>query len=102
VTVSPLTERKLREAMSRLLAGTPQHTDGALTVLRSAAEVRRDETIDTLSARLREATQQVTQLQGKLDALASVTASLYHQNQQMRRQLSSRHATAIATLPAAD
>jgi hypothetical protein len=81
VTVSPQTDRKLREAMSRLLAGTPLHTDGALTkenlareagvshatvhraagvlaewdakvarpVLRSAAEVRRDETIATLS-----------------------------------------------------
>lgn len=132
MTVSPLTDRKLREAMSRLLAGTPQHTDGALTkenlareagvshatvhraadvlaewdtkvarpVLRSAAEVRRDETIATLSARLREATQQITQLQGKLDALASVTANLYHENQQLRRQLSGRHTATITALPA--
>jgi TolA-binding protein len=74
----------------------------ARPVLRSAAEVRRDETIATLSARLREATQQITQLQGKLDALASVTASLYHENQQMRRQLGGRHVTTIAALPAAD
>jgi hypothetical protein len=134
VTVSPLTERKLREAMSRLLAGTAQHTDGALTkenlareagvshatvhraadvlaewdakvarpVLRSAAEVRRDETITTLSARLRDATQRITQLQGKPDALASVTADLYHENQQLRRQLGGRHAAMVVPLPAAD
>jgi len=86
--VSSLTDRKLREAMSRLLAGTPLHTDGALTkenlareagvshatvrraadvlaewdrkvcqsMLRSAAEVRRDETTASRSARLRYAT----------------------------------------------
>ena len=134
MTVSPLTDRKLREAMSRLLAGTPLHTDGALTkenlareagvshatvhraadvltewdtkvarpVLRSAGEVLRDETIASLSVRLRDATQQITQLQGKLDALASVTANLYHENQQLRRQLGGSHATTIAALPAAD
>jgi uncharacterized membrane protein len=72
----------------------------ARPVLRSAAEVRRDETIAALSARLRDATQQITQLQGKLDALASVTANLYHENQQMRRQLGARHASAVSALPA--
>lgn len=134
MTVSPPTERKLREAMSRLLAGTPLHSDGALTkenlareagvshatvhraadilaewdtkvarpVLRSASEVRRDETIAGLSGRLRDATRQISQLQGKLDALASVTANLYHENQQLRRQASGRHAATIAALPAAD
>jgi hypothetical protein len=41
----------------------------------------------------------ITWLQGKL---ASVTANLYHENQQMRRQLGGRHASTIAVLPAAD
>jgi hypothetical protein len=63
--------------------------------------VRRDETIATLCARLRDATQQITQLQGKLDAPASVTANLYHENQPIRRQLGRRHASTIAVLPAA-
>jgi hypothetical protein len=31
VTVSASTEAALREAMARLLAGTPQYTDGVIT-----------------------------------------------------------------------
>jgi len=73
-------------------------TNVARPVLRSASEVRRDETIADLSGRLRDATRQISQL----DALASVTANLYHENQQLRRQASGRHATTIASLPAAD
>jgi len=44
-----------------------------------------------------------TQLQGRLDAFASVTANLYYyDNQQLHRQLGGRHAITIAALPAAD
>jgi hypothetical protein len=37
---------------------------------------------------------------GKLDALASVTANLYYENQQMRCHLGGRHASAMSALPA--
>ncbi|MER5432293.1 hypothetical protein [Streptomyces sp. NPDC002588] len=72
--------------MARLLAGEPLHTDGAPTkenlagwdarvarpVLRTPGEVQRDQTIADLRMRLREATTRVTELQGKLDTLATV------------------------------
>ncbi|MEU0936079.1 hypothetical protein [Embleya sp. NPDC005971] len=116
--VSATTETRLRAAMQRLLAGTPEHTDGALTkenlareagvshatvhraatvladwdaavarpVLRTPGEVRRDEEIATLKRALRTARADVTTLHGKLDALASVTANLYHENTLLRRR----------------
>ena len=115
MAVSPATEAKLRAAMRRLLDGTPTRTDGALTkenlareaevshatvhraheilvewdaqvglVLRSTGEVRRDE---KLAAALRAEKQKVTELHGKLDALASVTANLYNENLALRREL---------------
>lgn len=59
-------------------------------VLRTPSEVQRDENIDDLRKKLREAKQQVTELNGKLDALAAVTANLYHENQQLRRKLGNR------------
>ncbi|NUK23086.1 hypothetical protein [Streptomyces lunaelactis] len=55
-------------------------------VLRTPGEVRRDEDIDTLRRQLREAKQQITELNGKLDALATVTANLYHENLALRRK----------------
>jgi small-conductance mechanosensitive channel len=120
--VSITTENKLREAMRRLLEGTPLNTDGALTkenlareagvshatvhrattilaewnakvsrpVLRSTGEARRDETITELRKTLRSANQKITELNGKLDALASVTANLYHENQSLRSKLDRR------------
>lgn len=131
MAVSEATETKLREAMARLLAGAPLHTDGALTkenlareaqvshasvhradavlaewdarvarpVLRSAGEARRDETIAELERKLRQANRRATELQGKLDALASVTANLYYENRQLRRKLDQRGAR-LASLPA--
>ncbi|MGW4890690.1 hypothetical protein ACWEQL_00245 [Kitasatospora sp. NPDC004240] len=130
--VSAATEMKLREAMARLLAGQPQHTDGALTkenlareagvshatvhraeavladwdaqvarpVLRTPGEVQRDKTISELRKRLREATERATQLQGKLDALATVTANLYHENRELKGKLSKHGQSRIAALPA--
>jgi len=130
--VSKATETKLRDAMARLLDGTPTRTDGALTrenlareagvshatvhradtvltewntrvphpVIRTAGETRRDQTIDDLRAKLRKTNQQLTTLTGKLDALAAVTANLYHENQSLRRQLG--HHTRLAPLPTID
>lgn len=125
--VSAATEAKLRQAMERLLAGQPLHTDGALTkenlareaqvshatvhraedilaewdakvarpVLRTPGEVSRDEKLDELRKQLREAKQQVTELNGKLDALASVTANLYFENLQLKEKLGRRGSVAV-------
>jgi hypothetical protein len=69
----------------------------ALPILRSAGEVRRDETIAELQAKLRTANRRITELNGKLDALASVTANLYHENRILRSKLHQR--SDIAALP---
>jgi predicted RNase H-like nuclease (RuvC/YqgF family) len=127
--VSAATERKLREAMQRLLDGVPLRTDGAITkenlareadvshasvyraktvlaewdakvalpIVRSVGEVRRDETIAELQTKLRTANRRITELNGKLDALASVTANLYHENRILRSKLDQR--SDIAALP---
>ncbi|MEU6609998.1 hypothetical protein ABZ922_33955 [Streptomyces shenzhenensis] len=129
--VSAATTTKLREAMARLLAGEPLHTNGALTkenlareakvshatvhraddilaewdakvsrpVLRSPGEVQRDETITELRNQLRKAKAQVTAVQGKLDALAAVTANLYHENLILKRKLGSNRR--ISSIPTA-
>lgn len=126
--VSAKTATKLREAMARLLAGEPLHTDGALTkenlareaqvshatvhraddilaewnakvarpVLRTPGEVARDETIAELRRQLRKARAEITQLNGELDALATVTANLYHENLALKKKLgSSRRLTSL-------
>lgn len=127
--VSPATETKLRAAMRRLLDGTPQHTDGALTkenLAREAAvshatvhraetilrewnaragqapapanrDVPGDDIITGLRTALRDASQKITTLNGRLDALATVTANLYRENQALRAALD--HRTRLAPLP---
>jgi len=127
--VSPATETKLRAAMQRLLDGTPERTDGALTKENLAREaavshatvhraetilqewnaradqpaaritpgVRDDEALTGLRAALRDANQKITTLNGRLDALATVTANLYRENQALRAALG--HRTQIASLP---
>ncbi|WP_240468180.1 hypothetical protein [Streptomyces dangxiongensis] len=129
-----MTETKLREAMARLLAGEPLHTEGALTkenlareaqvshatvhraegilaewdakvarpVLRTPGEVQRDETIADLRKQLREAKSQVTEANGKLDALAAVTANLYHENLALKKKLGSSRRLASLPAPAAE
>ncbi|MFF9771906.1 hypothetical protein ACF1GT_36005 [Streptomyces sp. NPDC014636] len=129
--VSAKTATKLREAMARLLAGEPLHTDGALTeenlareahvshatvhraddilaewnikvarpVLRTPGEVTRDEAIAQLRKQLPEAKAAITQLNGRLDALATVTANLDHENQALKKHDSGRR---LAPLPSAD
>jgi hypothetical protein len=127
--VSPATETKLRQAMERLLNGTPQHTDGALTKenlareagvshatvhraetilsewnarvqqppARQATNVPAEDLVTALRAALRDANQKITTLNGRLDALATVTANLYRENQALRAALD--HRTHLAPLP---
>lgn len=130
--VSTATEKKLREAMARLLAGEALHTDGALTkenlareakvshatvhraeeilaewntkvtrpVLRTPGEVQRDETIADLRKRLRDVTTRASELQSKLDALATVTANLYYENLVLKKKTTDQVKRRIAALPA--
>jgi predicted RNase H-like nuclease (RuvC/YqgF family) len=132
MAVSAATETKLREAMARLLAGEPLHTDGALTkenlareakvshatvhraeevlaewdakvtrpILRTPGEVQRDETIADLRKQLREAKAQVTELQGRFDALAAVAANLYAENLALKKKLGSSRRLASVPAPA--
>jgi small-conductance mechanosensitive channel len=127
--VSPATETKLRAAMQRLLNGTPQRTDGALTkenlareaavshatvhraetilsewnarvdqpAARTTPDAPGDDIITGLRAALRDASQKITTLNGRLDALAAVTANLYRENQALRAALD--HRTQLAPLP---
>jgi small-conductance mechanosensitive channel len=122
MAVSAATDVRLRAAMQRLLAGTPAHTDGALTkenlarearvshatvhratdilaewntrverpVLRTPGEVRRDDDIAALRRKLSAANSEITELRAKLDALATVTANLYHVTQALHRKLDQR------------
>jgi small-conductance mechanosensitive channel len=128
--VSAATSAKLREAMARLLAGEPLHSDGALTkenlareaqvshasvhraedilaewnaripqpVLRTPGEVQRDESIAELKGKLRKANQKVTELQSKLDALATVTANLYHENIELKKKQNTRQQGRLTAL----
>ncbi|MFC9202706.1 hypothetical protein ACFT79_16500 [[Kitasatospora] papulosa] len=68
----------------------------ARPVLRSPGEVQRDDTITELRKQLRKAKAQTTEVRGKLDALAIVTANLYHENLALKRKLgSSRRLSSI-------
>ena len=53
-------------------------------VLRTPGEATRDTTISHLRAQLTQARHHATLLQEKFDALATVTATLYHQNRLLR------------------
>ncbi|MFI9247962.1 hypothetical protein ACIGXF_36585 [Streptomyces sp. NPDC053086] len=75
---------------------TEWNTKVARPVLRTPGEVTRDETIAQLRKQLREARAEITQLNGKLDALATVTANLYHENQALKKHDSRRR---LAPLP---
>ncbi|MDT0425389.1 hypothetical protein [Streptomyces evansiae] len=69
----------------------------ARPVLRTPGEVQRDETIVDLRKQLRDAKVQVTLVQGKLDALATVTANLYAENQTLKKK--ARSGKRLAVLP---
>lgn len=65
-------------------------------------EVERDESIAKLRRQLRESKAEVTQLQGKCDALAAVTANLYHENLALKRKLGNSRCLASLPAPAAE
>ncbi|MET7914418.1 hypothetical protein ABZU45_00500 [Streptomyces avermitilis] len=72
----------------------------ARPVLRTPGEVQRDETIADLRGQLRDAKAQVTEVQGKLDALATVAANLYAENLALKKKLGSRQR--LAVIPSRD
>ncbi|MFF9714657.1 hypothetical protein ACF1DW_03525 [Streptomyces sp. NPDC014603] len=124
--VSAKTEHKLREAMDRLLAGKPQHSDGRLTknnlaleagvspatMFRAKAvladwdahiethgsltsgEARRDADIDALRRQLAAAKREITELNRRLTAAATVIGALHHDNQLLRAE---RHSNGTLT-----
>ena len=67
-------------------------------ILRTPGEVRRDDELATVRAKLSVANREITELRGKLDALATVTANLYHETQALHRKLDQR-GTLIALPP---
>lgn len=71
----------------------------ARPVLRTPGEAARDETISGLRKHLREARAEITQLNGKLDALATVTTNLYHENLALKRRDNDRR---LAPLPTSE
>ncbi|MFJ9901254.1 hypothetical protein ACIQPR_48960 [Streptomyces sp. NPDC091280] len=117
-SVSAKAERKLRDAMDRLLTGKPQHSDGRLTknnlaleagvspatMFRAKAvladwdahigvhgsltpgEARRDADIDDLRRQLASAKREITELNRRLTAAATVIASFHHDNQMLRTE----------------
>jgi hypothetical protein len=56
----------------------------ARPVLRPLGEVQRDEVIADLRRGLREATTRATELQGRLDVFATVTANLYYEDLELK------------------
>lgn len=68
----------------------------ARPVLRTPGEVQRDETIAKLRKKLREAREQAAETQGKLDALATVTANFYAENFALKKRLGRK---GVAVLP---
>lgn len=129
--VSAGTEKKLRDAMRRLLDGDPIRSNGALnkenlareagvshatlyraedilaewearigrSSTKSPGEERRDQQIADLKLRLAKVTRTATELQDKLDALASVTANLHRENQQLRGDLLKSQQGRLVVLP---
>jgi small-conductance mechanosensitive channel len=65
--------------------------------VRTTPGVPGDEAITALRTALRDANQKITTLNGRLDALATVTANLYRENQALRTALG--HRTQLAPLP---
>ncbi|MCX4791940.1 hypothetical protein OG369_39480 [Streptomyces sp. NBC_01221] len=70
----------------------------ARPVLRTPGEVQRDETIAELRSRLRKANAKASELQEKLDALATVTANLYHENIELKKRANRRQQNRLAVL----
>ncbi|MGI8312888.1 hypothetical protein [Saccharopolyspora hattusasensis] len=83
---------QLKHAARRALANR--------TTLALPGEAQRDEMIADLRRKLREASTRATELRGKLDALATVTANLYYENLELKKKSSANAERRIAALPA--
>ncbi len=64
----------------------------AATDARTPGEARRDDELHSLRVELRNIRRERTQLQGRLDASATVIAALHHDNSALRDELNSRRA----------
>lgn len=121
-SVSPRTDKSLRQAMERLLAGKSLHTDGRLikdnlwkeakvsraTMNRApqimaewnatiaergdltTEQARHADELAKLRRKLADKTQDANELRRKLDAAATVIATLHHDNIALREQLDRR------------
>ena len=78
-------------------SGSMDYPPTKMASARQATNVPADDPVTALRAALRDANQKITTLNGRLDALATLTANLYHENQALRAALG--HRTRIAPLP---
>ncbi|MEU9464447.1 hypothetical protein ACIQCQ_38600 [Streptomyces sp. NPDC088394] len=69
----------------------------ARPVLSTPGEVQRDEMIAELRKQLREAKAQAAEKQGKLDALATVTANFYAENLALKKRLGRKGVAVLHT-----
>jgi uncharacterized protein YlxW (UPF0749 family) len=72
----------------RILAEWDRRT--AATDARTPGEARRDDKLQELRAELKHLKRERTQLQGRLDASATVIAALHHDNTALRDELNGR------------
>ncbi|MCL7369589.1 hypothetical protein [Streptomyces ardesiacus] len=91
--VSHATVHRATDILAEWNARVPQ------PVRRTPSERARDETITTLRTQLAEARQSARQLQGQLDALATVTAHLYAENRTLRRRQGSQVDASARRIP---
>lgn len=66
-------------------------------ILRTPGEVQRDETITDLRKKLRQAREHAAEQQGKLEALATVTANLYAENLTLKMRLGRKGVVVLPT-----
>lgn len=70
----------------------------ARPVLRTPGEVAREETIAELRKQLCAEKAEFTELNGRLDALATVPANLHHENQSLKKRDSGRRLVPLPTV----
>lgn len=70
----------------------------AATGARTPGEARRDTELDTLRATVKDLKRERTELQGRLDAAATVIAALHHDNAALREELAEQ-GTVVALNP---
>ncbi|MGV4923836.1 hypothetical protein K2224_00590 [Streptomyces sp. BHT-5-2] len=71
----------------------------AATDARTPGEARRDDELQKLRVEVRTLKRERTQLQGRLDASATVIAALHHDNEALRQQLDTQTGAVVAIGP---